>query len=81
MATTSRFKVKDAVFYSHLNAYGTIQVIINANDPDDIFEQGYRYEVFFKSIGLYSVLETNLCRRKQDDEKNKRSESLVITKV
>jgi hypothetical protein len=66
---TSKFKTGESVFYPHLGKYGVIKAIINFNDPEDVYEQGVRYEVAFNNNkDVWSILETSLIRRKKTNE-------------
>lgn len=63
-----KFKAGDRVFYPHLGSYGTVQTVINANDPSDVRAQGYRYEVSFNhGKSLWSVLGAALLVRRPSE--------------
>ena len=77
----AKFKIKDSVFYPHLNRYGTIKSVINKNDSADVAMQGYRFEVYFDGYGTWSILESSLLRRNENEKRNVRSKQAAIAKT
>ena len=56
----AKFNIGDRVFYKARNRTGTIQSLINGNDPQDVLLQGYRYEVRLSDGHVWSILESSL---------------------
>lgn len=56
----AKFNIGDRVFYKARNRTGTIQSIINTDDPQDLLLQGYRYEVRLSDGYVWSILESSL---------------------
>lgn len=56
----AKFNVGDRVFYKARNRTGSIQSVINADDPQDVLLQGFRYEVKLSDGYVWSILEGNL---------------------
>lgn len=53
-----KYEIGQSVFYPAEGRYGTVRKVINAGDREDIRQQGYRYEVFFRITGwTYSISE------------------------
>ena len=70
--TNPRYRIGQGVYYPVIECFGTIRAILNQDDLADVRQQGYRYEVEFRSRSeLWSVLEGELLSNRTSRHKKK----------